>query len=175
MKNKFLTNFKKYFHNILEVSQVNIAKTFKPAYRVVNIEQEKNGDYRVTLQIIGKNNIFKVKPEYILANDKMVDLLSPKDVRTLTYLGYLDINSPQYRILAKRLSQKDNKMLFALNKKGEEKFEIKTAHEIAQNKKILNKLDWKDIHMIGYTEGTEEMLDEQKEKERIHKKLNNKN
>ena len=103
----------------------------------------------------------------------MTDLFSPRDVRTLTYLGYLDINSPKYRILAKRLSENDNRMVFAIQKKGEKIPKIKTASEISQDKEILKHIDQHDAHMIGYTAASETMLDEQLAKEKLRNEIEN--
>jgi len=72
----------------------------------------------VTIKVINKNISFTIKPDEILAKDSMVDLFSPRDVRTLTYLGYLGINSPKYKILARRLSENNDKTIFALQKRG---------------------------------------------------------
>ncbi|OGT05833.1 MAG: hypothetical protein A2103_01045 [Gammaproteobacteria bacterium GWF2_41_13] len=142
-------------------------QTFKPVYRIASIEKEKQGDYEITIQLIGKSTVFKMKPEEILANDGMTDQFSPRDVRTLTYLGYLDINSPKYRILAKKLSEKDNRMLFALHKKGDKTLHFKTAIEISQNKEILKQIDQHDAHMVGYMVASEAMLEEKKLKKKL--------
>lgn len=167
MVKKLIKKLKSHWANIPKNLAVNKLEIFKPIYRVVRIEKNKHNDYEVAIQIIGKNTFFKMKPEKILADDKMTDLFSPRDIRTLTYLGYLDINSPKYRILAKRLSEGDNKMLFALIKKGDKIPTVKTASEISQEQDILSQIDQKDAHMIGYTAASEAMLDEKLEKERL--------
>lgn len=168
---KLIKKFQNFRLNISEMFKSLNAGGFKPAYRVASIEKNEHGDYQVVIQVIGKNTIFAMKPEEILADDKMTDLFSPRDVRTLTYLGYLDINSPKYRILAKRLSENDNRMVFAIQEKGEKIPKIKTANEISQNKEMLKKLDQHDAHMIGYTAASEIMLEEQSIKEKLLRKI----
>lgn len=71
------------------------------------------------IQIIGKATTFVAKPEELLMDDAIVDLFSPRDVRNLTYLGYLGINGPKYKILAQKLSEQADQTLFAILKKGE--------------------------------------------------------
>lgn len=168
---KLLGKLGKCLSNISKDLSINAALPFKPIYRVVSIEKDKHEDYEVVVQLIGKSTIFKMKPEEILADDKMTDRFSPRDVRTLTYLGYLDINSPKYRILAKKLSEKDNRMLFVLHKKGEKNLHFKTASEISQNKEILKQIDQQDAHMVGFVTANEATLQEKFAKEEITTKL----
>jgi len=161
---KMTEKIKKYFRSGFKSLETNTVLVFRPLYRVVSIEKHQHGDYKAVVQVIGKSTVFKMKPEEILADDKMTDQFSPRDVRTLTYLGYLDINSPKYRILAKNLSEKDNSMLFALHKKGEKNLYIKTASEISQNKEIIKQIDQQDAHMIGFMTASDAMLRENIEK-----------
>ena len=77
--------------------------TYKPCYRIADINTSIANEPSVTIQMIGKNITFKIAPETLLADNKLVNCFSPTDIRTLTYLGYLGINSPKYKILAKLL------------------------------------------------------------------------
>jgi hypothetical protein len=129
--------------------------TFTPLYRVIEIIENEDGEYITTIQIIKKNAVFNAKPEEILAKDNLVDLFSPRDIRTLTYLGYLGMNSPKYKILAKRLSENDDKFIFALKKKRSKKIITKTVDEITKEKEILDNLNSKDAHMVGYIAASE--------------------
>ncbi len=114
---------------------------------------------------------FDIKPEDLLANDEMVNKFSPCGVRTLTYLGYLGINSPKYKILVKRLSENDKKLIFALKKKGETSLLTKTADEIIKEKDILNNLNAHDAHIVGYTLASESAKSEKQQKEEALKQL----
>lgn len=162
-----MKKFKRFYNSISKAVKSNNSRIFRPAYRVAGIIKNELSDYEIIVQIIGKNTTFQMKPEEILADDKMTDLFSPRDVRTLTYLGYLDVNSPKYRVLAKRLSENDNRMVFAIQKKGDKRPKIKTAGEISQDKEILKKMDQDDAHMIGYTAASEAMLAEKIAKEKL--------
>lgn len=88
-----------------------------PGYRLAEIIQDEDGSYYVTIQVINKNITFRTKPEEILAENNLVNQFSPTDIRALTYLGYLGINSPKYKILAKNLSSQDSGIIFTVKKK----------------------------------------------------------
>ena len=105
-------------------------------FRVTSIEQDDKGDYRINAQVINKNMFVKMKPEEILADDELTNAFSPIDVRTLTYLGYLGLNSPQYKILAQRLSEKDNRLVFAIKEKGKKKPEVKPEKKEESTKEV---------------------------------------
>jgi hypothetical protein len=165
---------KKIYHFLKILGALSQRQNFTPAYRLVEINQTETEEYIVTVQLINKNSVFQAKPEEILANDHLVDQFSPRDVRALTYLGYLMINNPKYKILAQRLSEDQDKFLFALRKKGEKKVIVKTAEEIMQEKEILNSLEAQDAQTIGYAIATENILSEKKVKETLKaNKINN--
>lgn len=136
-------------------------------YRVAEINKDKDGNHLCLIQIIGKGLTFKIKPEDLLSNDERIDYFSQKDIRTLTYLGYANVNSPKYKVLAKKHSDNKNKMIFALHKKGEKKPVIKTADEISIDDEILDSLSKKDAHMVGYITATEQTLLEAEEKKKL--------
>jgi len=164
-----INTVKKSFSELMKLVR---ERSHEPVYRVVNIEQDEAKDYYATIQVIGKNITFKAKPEEILADDAMTDKFSPRDVRNLTYLGYLGINAPKYKILAKQMTQ-DNRVVFAIHKKGSKKVEVKTADELSTNEDIITHLDQKDAHMVGYTAASEQeqLLKAEKENLRAEKRL----
>ena len=143
-----------------------ILKENKPEaiYRVVDIEVNELDEYTTVVQMVNKSHIFRMKPEEILSNDKLTDSFSSRDIRTLTYLGYLGINSPKYKILAKRLSEQDNRLVFAIREKGNTKPVIKSATEISNDKDLLDGLDQKDAHMVGYVSASEHEHEKERQK-----------
>jgi len=48
---------------------------------------------------------------------------------------------------------------------------MKTASEISQNKEILQQIDQQDAHMIGYITASDAMLEENRIKETLLKKV----
>jgi len=146
-------------------------RSYIPLYRIVKIEKHEDGIYYVLVQLIGKNSLLKSEPEKLLADDKLVNSFSPTDIRTLTYLGYLGINSPKYKVLAKQLSEKNDQTLFAIHKKGEKTYQVITAEEISKNQEIINGLTQKEAHMIGFSTAIEQSIIEKREKENILNQL----
>jgi len=155
---------KQFFESIKKNYEKN---TFRPKYKVIEILEEEDQHY-VMIQMINKNITFNAKPEEILANDLLVDQFSPRDVRALTYLGYIGINSPTYKILAKKLSQNE-KITFVLSKKGDKKAITKTADEIIQETDMILKMHPHDAKTVGYTLASEAIQDEKKQKEMLLK------
>lgn len=144
--------------------------SYVPFYKLVEIIQEDDC-YKVMIQVVNRNLTFQASPEEILANDALVDQFSPRDIRALTYLGYLGINSPQYKILAKTLSINNDKIIFTLKKKGDKNILTKTANEILNEKNIISNLNSNDAQIIGYTVATESIMEEKRHKEEILKLL----
>jgi hypothetical protein len=143
--------------------------TYTPFYQLVEISED-NEEYIVTIRITNKSIAFTARPEEILSNDLLVDKFSPRDIRALTYLGYLGMNSPKYKILAKNLSQNE-KISFLLKKKGEKKVLVKTAEQIISETNMILSMNAEDAKIIGYTFASEAVIDEKKQKEELLKEL----
>ena len=167
---KALTKLKNFFRKYNEIKK---HCSFTPIYRLAQVTQDNDGSYFVTIQLINKNITFQTKPEAILADNDFVNQLSPTDVRTLTYLGYLGINSPKYKILAKNLSSQDNSIIFTVRKKGEKQPLLKKASELAHNQELLESIDPKEAHMVGYTAGMEQTAKEEQLKQEAMTALKN--
>jgi hypothetical protein len=151
---------------IADIKQEKNKNTYIPTYRVVEILENDEGEYTVHIQLIGKGLTFYAKPEEILADDKLVDQFSPRDIRTLTYLGYLGINAPKYKILARRLVD-NNQVAFAIKKRGEKDVVIKTAKEILNEQDVISSMHPNDAKTIGYTLASENFQEEKNEKTRL--------
>ena len=137
--------------------------SYKPKFRVTEIF-EKNDEHHVAIKAINKNITYTTKPEEILANDYLVDQFSPRDIRTLTYLGYLGMNAPKFKILAKKLSQ-SAQAIFLLKEKGGEKIITKTANQIINEEKIISHMSSEDAKSVGYTIAHEDLANEKKQTE----------
>lgn len=147
---------------------------YLPTYKLAEIIQNDENDYTVVVQLVNKSSFFYAKPEELLADDKMVDLFSQRDIRALTYLGYLGINSPKYKILAKKLAAGTDKFVFAIKKKGDKNIITKTADQIINEKDIIASMHPEDAKTIGYTVATEDVLEEKKQIEELLKGLEEK-
>lgn len=139
-----MKKFSRFFSIIAQLNRSPVT------YRVLAIEKDVHDEYVALIQVINKQQVFRMKPEAILGDDRLTDCFAPRDVRTLAYLGYLGINSPKYKILAQRLSEGDDKLLFAIQEKGKKHAIVKSAEDISKDEAFLQSLDQKDAHMVGY-------------------------
>ena len=163
--------------NWLKKNSQNFKKIFDGrenhySYKLVEIIEDE-GEYTVAIKLANKNVVFDAKPEEILANDSLVDKFSPRDIRTLTYLGYLGVNAPKYKILAKKLS-KNEKTIFWIKKKGAKKAILKTADQILNESDIIKNLNSEDSKTVSYVAASESILDEEKQKSELLKELQDK-
>lgn len=157
-----INKIRKIYHDIkIEKDKL----VYRPLYKLVEIQEEDN-EFTVRIKVIQKNITFLVKPEDILADDNLVNQFSPKDVRALTYLGYLGINGPKYEILAKQLSQND-KITFLLKKNGNKNIVAKSATEIYNAVDIIKNMKSEDAQAVGYIAAMESIQLEQKQKSEL--------
>ena len=169
---KLLQRVKEFFADIKKDIQ---QEKFIPSYRVVEIRENELNEYTVVVQVINKSFYFYSKPEELLADDKIVDQFSPRDIRALTYLGYLGVHGPKYTILAKKLAEGSDRFVFALKRRGEKNIITKTAEQILNEKEIIKYMDPEDAKTIGYTVAAEDILEEKKQKEHLLRKLHSHN
>lgn len=112
------------------------------------------------IQVIGKSSFFKLKPEEILANDELTSSFHQHDIRLLTYLGYCGINTPQYKILAKKILINEGIEL-AIYDKNKEKISIKNIDDIPiQDQHTVENMAPHDAYQLGYAQGRKSIINE---------------
>jgi hypothetical protein len=148
---------KKIIHNI-QTNHKNIIP--KQLYRVVEITENNKGLYSTKVQIIGTRQFFTMKPEEILADDKLTAAFHPLDIRLLTYLGYCGINTPQYKILAKKILANE-KIQFALYDNQKDSVMILDDTNLQTiDDEMIKKLKSKDAYDLGFSNGRKSILEE---------------
>ncbi|MCD6048477.1 MAG: uncharacterized protein K0S08_2124 [Gammaproteobacteria bacterium] len=145
-------------------------KSHTPAsvYRVVDV-QEKDEKYVITIQIVGKATTFTAFPEEILADDKLVEYFSSKDIRTITYYATRSLTKPKNKIVIKKFCEKLNKVVFGVKHIDEDDVYEKTAEEISLDKNLLNGLTPEEAHMVGYTTAQHRDHNEKEEIQKLRK------
>tara|TARA_R110002167_G_scaffold93474_7_gene250499 strand:- start:8286 stop:8786 length:501 start_codon:yes stop_codon:yes gene_type:complete len=151
------------------------AKTYTPKYKLEEI-YEVNREYWVKVIevgmapiMLGKRTPKDLYPNDILADDDLTSLFHPLDVRSLTYLGYVNMNAPEFEIIREKTNE-GNDRIFIVSVKGKSDCEIKTSYEI-QSPNIVKKLNTQDAYRVG--ELSNQM--ESKEELELIKKARNKN
>lgn len=171
MINNKLIVFQNYLKLILANYQIVKHQSLQDAYRIVE-KFERNGKVFLKIQVVLKNIIFELTPEEIVADDKLLEHFSRKDVRTISYYACEEIKKPKTKIVFQEFCEKLNRMIFGIRKNSENTTTTKTANEISADPEILKDMSQEDAHTIGYITATELML---KEKEQIEKLKNKEN
>jgi hypothetical protein len=150
-----MMNFIKLF---IKNSSNHVSKRIEPIYRVAEIKKNEKGIYKATIQVIGKKEIFKMKPEEILADDRLTELFHPFDIRLLTYLGYCGINTPQYKILAKKILS-DESLQFALYDNKNDQVSYMNSDNIpTAEPTIISNMDSMDAYDLGFNHGRKSLI-----------------
>lgn len=124
-------------------------------YRIIDIKQLRNDQYKVIIQIIGKSSIIECSPQEIVTNDGLLEGFSKKDIRTITYFACNPIQKPKYKIIMQEFCEKLNRVIFKLKDNKSETLVIKTANQIVMDKNIINSLSREDVNSISYIAGYE--------------------
>ncbi len=156
----------KQYHELQQEAQQN------NHYRIIDQEQ-KNGEIKLCIQLVGKSIIFKATPREIINDDQLLEGFSKKEIKHITYLACQDIKQPKYKIVLQEFCSKLNRLVFRLKQKGSNQTVKATAAEISQDKTILNGLSQAEAHKVGYATAMEQQqaVDQQlqmaKEKETL--------
>ncbi len=97
-------------------------------------------------------------PEQIILDDTIIDGLSSKETRAITYLAVLERLAPENHLISWELDQILQEYTVTLKDKKNLKVERKSASEISRDKQIINKLTPEDANRIGYMAGINDTL-----------------
>lgn len=138
----FFRNLIKYFNELRKLNG------YIPSLRVIEIIKDEE-NFKVKVQMINSFKVYYDVPEKILESDEYINKFSPTDVRTLTYLGYLGINSPKYKLLAQRMIETGD-VVFVIKQKGQKNMILKTAKELFKEKEFINNMSAVDASSVTY-------------------------
>ena len=99
-------------------------------------------------------------PEKILGDDRLTESFHPFDIRLLTYLGYCGINTPQFKILAKKILKDENIQLALFDKAANDLLLINVSDIETGDVNIIKNLASKDAYELGYSHGRSSILKE---------------
>ena|SRR3990167_3522272 len=125
-------------------------------YRIIEIKQSTYDQHKIIIQVIGKSTIIECSPQEIVAEDRLLEGFSKKDVRTITFLACDQIKKPKYKIIMQECCGVFNKILFKLKKFDGKEIVSKTADQISLDKNLLSSLSREDACSICYTAGYEQ-------------------
>lgn len=126
-----------------------------PTYVVENITESKEGlmvHYRLRM----KSQTMKQHLTNIVLDDEMINMFDPKTVRTLTYLLLKDCLSPDLSLDFQKLDADIDASTIRFKSKSTGKVEELTLSQISKDRALINKLDPKEAHRIGFHLGYKE-------------------
>ncbi|MDF1646616.1 MAG: hypothetical protein P1U61_06525 [Legionellaceae bacterium] len=130
----------------------------KYPYEVVGIETKENKKILV-IQLEGRL-IKRKRPEDIVLDDSMIEGLSPKAVRAITYLAVLEQLAPEFQILSLELNQKLQEYIVTLKNHTDDVIEKKSASQVSKDSSLVKKLSPEDANRIGYMAGINDSIQE---------------
>ncbi len=137
----------------------------REAYRISEIKRDnESGTHSVKVVIVGTGKIVDFTPEEIVADDRMIESFSKKDVRIITYLACSNNKLAKYKITSQHFCEKLRKFVFCIRKRKSSDVLQKSASEISKDKTIIANLDAEDAYRVGYAYGNESVLAEGKQK-----------
>jgi hypothetical protein len=135
-------------------------KQMNNTFRVASIKNTANGN-KIIFQVIGKSTFMECTPAEILSSDSFAERFSKKDIKKITYAHAQDENLknnqnllPDIRLIQQEFNLTEGKTQLTLRDK-EGHTSLKTAAEVAADKKIIKKLTQQDALNIGYIAGFE--------------------
>ena len=147
-KPKKISNYIKWM--VEAYAELRAEQAGQVTHRIVEYNMTTSGQHEVAVQISGKNLVFKTSPQEIMADDRLLESFSKKDIRLLTYLACEDIKEPTHEVLGQKFIRNMNQFFFKLKhgKTGEEM--EKSAEEISANPELIKQLTPQDAHKIGF-------------------------
>lgn len=132
-------------------------------YRLAEAKQSADGQYHLLIQVIGKASTFECKPQDIVADDRLLEGFSKKDIRTITYFACSHLKKPKYKIVMQEFCEKFNRVLFRVKGQASDEAMVKTAGQIAVDKNLINNLSREDVQSVSYMAGYEHSSFEKEE------------
>ncbi len=152
--------FKKY-------QEVQTELQAREAYRIVSITENAYAPCQIKIHIVGTGKEIDYTPQEIVEDDRLLECFSKKDVRTITFHACDDLKKNKFKISESRFSEKIKKILFRLKKYNSDEIIEQSAGELSHNQSIITRMSPQDAHRIGYTYGTENIIMENEEKQKL--------
>ena len=129
---------------------------YRASYMIEEIYDQDDEKW-VVVRIIGTASTFKMLPNDILADDELTMTFSPLDIRTLTYLGYHNMNDARYRIVSEKTSLGGEKLYF-VKEKGKKAIKP-LKHNDMMKDEIRNNLNNADAFKLGNENNNQETIE----------------
>lgn len=148
----------KWFYNIRNLfNEFAMEQKSKNAFEIVGIEKSSEDVTYFIVQLEG-HITKKMTPQQIILNDSIIEGLSSKETRAITYYAVLEKLAPENQLVSWELDQILQEFTVTLKNKENKKLEKASASKISKDKNIINKLTPEDANRIGYMAGINDTL-----------------
>lgn len=125
----------------------------KPYFEIIDIyECPQNGHTKAVIKLSERHTIDKNISDIIMDN-KLLEMLDHKTVRTLTYIATVERLKPDYSIVTQKLNTELNDYILELKSKNSSAKLVKSSSDISKHKDIIAKLHPIEAHRVGYMTG----------------------
>ncbi len=138
-------------------------------FKIIKIKKLSDipGETEFIVQVANKNCAIQLTAAQIIAdnynlsdfNDFHAEMIQQAAQGKLTEFLNHSYSKPSYKIIAKRFDKTIKQYIFTIETLEQQHF-VRTAAEIAQDNELLKNLSFYDVYDIGYTQGSESILQE---------------
>jgi hypothetical protein len=145
--------FKQYHEAIVQKEKTS-------DFRIIEVSENIDDSPRLTIQIVGKNSIFKSTPRELTKDEAMLNHFSRRDVRMITQMEFSEKILPKYKIVSYEFCSHLNKIMFSVKSRresGVDAIEMRnySAESIFADKEVISNLSQEDALAVGYIVGAE--------------------
>ncbi len=151
-KGNLFSSIKNLFHEFMQEE--------KPKYPFDVVGIETQGNQKILVIQLSGRLIERRTPEQVILDDAMVEGLSPKAVRAITYLAVLERLTPKFQLVGLELNQKLQEYMVTLKNYRDLTTEQESASYISKSKAFVEKLSPEDANRIGYMAGLNDAIKE---------------
>lgn len=125
----------------------------KPQYEIVELyECPKTGFIKAIIKLGSRHTIEK-NISAIVIDNRFIEGLDKKSIRTLTYMATVERMKPDYSVVIQHLGEEVDEYLLEIRSKKYGATEKKSPSDILKNKSLLEKFSPVDANRIGYLAG----------------------
>lgn len=153
---KVKDNWFKHIKNLYE--EFSLEQSTQNAFEIVGVKKDLKGDSLFVIKIHG-HQTKSMTAQQIILNDSIVDGLSSRAVRALTYFAVLEKLAPDNKLISWELDQLLNEYCITIENR-EKKVSTISASIASKNKSLINKMTPEEANRIGYMAGINDTLRE---------------
>ena len=125
----------------------------KSCYEVVDLYECKKTGFTKAVIKISKYRTIEENIKDIIVNNKFLDSLDKKTIRTLTHLATVEYLKPDCSIIAQKITEEIDSYILEIKSKHDCTVVKKSPLEISKDVKLIARFNPVDANRIGYMAG----------------------